>query len=193
MWHECSSVLRLQQEWCLALPQPHPLPWSKEEYARSRGKCPPQAHPPLLDHYQVVETSEFLALAVSAKTTSILLKAEYTSLYRPLSPRRAACRGWEQNLDVRAGESTHACTILLMVWMGPGVGREGRQAGASSPCTTMVQQRSLGVRILNSHLAFQVIFQGRIEYILFNILIPRFVTFKCLESNLDVWYMDFHL
>lgn len=193
MWHECSSALRLEQEQCLALPQPHPLPWSKEEYARSRGRCPPQAHSPLLDHYQVVETSGFLALAVSAKTTSILLKAEYTSLYIPLSPRRAACRGWEQNLEVRAGNPHMHAQYFSWCGMGPGVGGEGRQAGASSPYTTMVQQRSLEVRILNANLAFRVIFQGRIEYILFNSSIPRFVTFKCLESNLDVWYMDFHL
>lgn len=93
-----------------------------------------------------------------------------------------------------AGWGIHTCMHNTSHGVGwPGVERKGRQARASSPNTTMAQQRSLGVRILNSNLAFQVIFQGRIEYILFNSLIPRFVTFRCLESNLDMWYMDFDL
>ena len=54
--------------------------------------------------------------------------------------------------------------------VGAGVGREGRQAGAGSPDTTPAWHRSAGVRVLNSNLGFQVVFQGRIEYILLNSL-----------------------
>lgn len=172
MWHGCSTALRLGKG-RLALLQPHSLPWSEKEYAGSRGKCPPQAHPPLLGHCQVLETSECLAPAVGAKSTSIPLKAEHTSLCIPLSPGREIHRGWEQNLDMRAAESTHAPQHCSWCGMGPGVGREAGRPG-QSPCTTMIQHRSLGVRILNPNLAFRITFQGSTEYVLFNSLIYNF-------------------
>lgn len=106
---------------------PHSLPWSEEECAESEGKCPLQAHPPLRDHYQVLETSEFLALTASTKFISILPRAECTSL----SPRKAVCRGCGQHLVVRAGQSTHTRTILGMVWAGTKRGNR-REAGWAS-------------------------------------------------------------
>lgn len=62
--------------------------------------------------------------------------------------------------------SPHTCansTSHSVRWDQGGKGRGG-QAGASSPYT-MGQHGSPGVRILNSNLAFQMVFQGRIEYI----------------------------
>ena len=54
----------------------------------------------------------------SGQATSFLLKTESTSLCRPLSSRRAVCR----EVEVRAGESAHVCTRLLVAWGGDGSG-----------------------------------------------------------------------
>lgn len=83
------------------------------------------------------------------------------------------CRGWERKVDMWAGEQVHVYTALLVV-LGrgrAGVGRGGRQGRACSPDTTTPQPRSAGARIPNANPDFQMGFQGRVEYILFNSLI----------------------
>lgn len=72
------------------------------------------------------------------------------------------------------GWGIHTCApVVFMVWDGTRSGKRSRQAG-QSPCTTMIQHRSLGVRILNPNLAFRITFQGSTEYVLFNSLIYNF-------------------
>ena len=107
IWCDCRTVLR---------------PWGEEEeYAGSKGKCPPQAHPPLSDHYRVLETSEILALTVSAKFTSILRQSTPPCVY-PSAQGRLFAEA-VQNSDAVWGTNTHTHGTCHSV--GPRVGREG--------------------------------------------------------------------